>query len=252
MRLAVIADVHADIHALRDALPEAPPPAPDGPLPDLVRSCVPANYWFGRQETRTDVEAIINDVFEDLRLVAWADPNERLPKEDQIRSRIFASIRAEFKVVCAEKGYTSIENGGRKECDLWAVSKKGQVTWIEFKRCWYAKGWNNKPSEQYGTWLDDLRRLGKAKIDSHRYFFLFGFFDFDPRKPSRGGNRLMMRVRSVDAEGLVHNKVEPFQWRNGKLVAHMAAWAWHWRPGIQVRVLPNKALVSPTRHTSRE
>ena len=52
--------------------------------------------------------------------------------------------------------------------------------WLEFKRCWSASGWVNKPPEQIGYWQADLDKLRKVPVRSERYFLLVGFFDFDP------------------------------------------------------------------------
>jgi hypothetical protein len=189
-----------------------------------------------------NIPRIMDDVFADLRAVAKAAPNERLPKEEQIRARIFASIRQEFDVVCAEKGYASINRGSRIESDLWARKKGEPDTWIEFKRCWFGTGWTNKPSEQIKTWSFDLKKLAAAKPSSHRYFFLFGFFDFDPCRSDCATKGLVRAIYDIEPGVLDHAACEQFRWPNGEGVTHMAAWCWHWRPGVRVGVLPQSRL----------
>jgi hypothetical protein len=197
------------------------------------------------------IPRVVDDVFKDLHMVAKAAPNERLPKEEQIRARIFTSICREYDVVCAEKGYASIDDGSRTECDLWARKKNESDAWIEFKRCWYGVGWTNKPTEQIQTWSFDLAKLATVKTASHRYFFLFGFFDFDPCGPSGADRSLVAAIRTIQPRVLEHAVSERFSWPNGEGVTHMAAWCWHWRPGVRVLELPNKALHLTGRFAAR-
>ena len=51
-----------------------------------------------------DVSSIVAAVLDDLALVATSQPNERLPKEEQIRCCIYAMIRPLYRVVCASAG----------------------------------------------------------------------------------------------------------------------------------------------------
>jgi hypothetical protein len=92
-----------------------------------------------------DIRSIVDAVLDDLALVATSVPNERLPKEEQIRCCIYATIRHLFRVVCAERGYGTIDESSPTGCDLWASSPDRPPVWLEFKRCWSAKGWINKP-----------------------------------------------------------------------------------------------------------
>jgi hypothetical protein len=57
-----------------------------------------------------DVARIVDAVLDDLAVVASSTPNERLPKEEQIRCCIYAAIRPLFRVVCAERGCGSIDD----------------------------------------------------------------------------------------------------------------------------------------------
>ncbi len=86
-----------------------------------------------------NIASVIANTLADLALVDSSEPNERLPKEEQIRCSIYAFIRPLYDVVCAERGYGSIDDGSRVECDLWAYSKGSAAVWIEFKRCWSEK-----------------------------------------------------------------------------------------------------------------
>ena len=80
-----------------------------------------------------DVVRIVDTVLEDLSLVATSGPNERLPKEEQVRCCIYAAIRPLFRVVCAERGYGSIDDRSRTECDLWAFSPGQVPVWLRIQ-----------------------------------------------------------------------------------------------------------------------
>ena len=77
-----------------------------------------------------DVARVVDAVLDDLALVATSEPNERLPKEEQIRCCIYATIRPLFRVACAERGYASIDDWSRTECDLWASSPGRVPVWF--------------------------------------------------------------------------------------------------------------------------
>jgi hypothetical protein len=60
-----------------------------------------------------NIPQLVEAMLADLVLVASSQPNERLPKEEQIRCSIYAAIRPSYRVVCAERGYASIDDGSR-------------------------------------------------------------------------------------------------------------------------------------------
>jgi hypothetical protein len=182
-----------------------------------------------------DMSCIVSAVLDDLVLVASFEPNERLPKEEQTRCCIYAAIRPLFAVVCAEHGYGSIDDGSRVECDLWARSSDGAPAWLEFKRCWCAKGWNNKPKEQLCDWQADVDKLRKVPVASERYFLLVGFFDFDPISESdvkRG--QVVRNIRKFHPSQLVCQTSKEFAWRKGDGIKWAGAWVWHWASGVPV------------------
>jgi hypothetical protein len=187
------------------------------------------------QAAKLDVPTVIEAMLADLALVASSQPNERLPKEEQIRCSIYAAIRPLYHVVCAERGYASIDDGSRIECDLWAWSPGVSPVWIEFKKCWSAKGWNNKPPEQLGDWERDLGKLRQLAIDTDRYFVLVGLFDCDPlcerdsaRTPVAGN------IRTFYPSKLIHSASKPFTWRAADGLNCIGAWVWHWPSCTQV------------------
>lgn len=182
-----------------------------------------------------NISHLIGEVFRDLRAVAEAGPNERLPKEEQIRSCIYATLRGGARAVCAEHGYASVNDGSRSECDIWTVAAGGEESWLEFKRCWAVAGWNNKPSEQVESWRYDVGKLRTASRQSDRYFLLVGFFDFDPLAGATPKRRpLIDAIAGFYAEREVFQEATAFTWQNGGTITHMAAWVWHWPPGATV------------------
>ena len=182
-----------------------------------------------------DIPLIIDAVLDDLALVATSEPNERLPKEEQIRCCIYATIRPLFRVVCAERGYGSIDEKSRTECDLWASSPNRPPVWLEFKRCWSATGWINKPPEQLGYWEADLNKVRKVPITSERYFLLVGFFDFDPLDEAASSqSAVVQNIRQFHIRRLVHRASREFAWRTDDGISWVGAWVWHWPCGIVV------------------
>jgi hypothetical protein len=182
-----------------------------------------------------DVARIVNAVLDDLALVATSEPNKRLPKEEQIRCCIYAAIRPLFRVVCAERGYGSIDDKSRAECDLWASSPDRVPVWLEFKRCCSASGWVNKPPEQLGYWEADLDKLRNVPVASERYFLLVGFFDFDPLSEAESSHkRVVQNIRRFHAGQLVHRAWREFTWRADDGICWVGAWVWRWQSGVAV------------------
>jgi hypothetical protein len=183
-----------------------------------------------------DITTIIDAVLADLALVALSQPNERLPKEEQIRCSIYAAIRPLYSVVCAERGYSSIDAGSRIECDLWASSPGQPSVWIEFKRGWSGKGWVNKPPDQLSSWEADVDKLRRLDINSDRYFVLVGLFDCDPLcAHSSARCDVANNIRSFYRTHLVHSSSKPFTWRESDGMNCIGAWVWHWPNGAEIR-----------------
>jgi hypothetical protein len=182
-----------------------------------------------------DIPKVIDAMLTDLALVASSQPNERLPKEEQIRCSIYAAIRHLYHVVCAERGYASIDDGSRIECDLWASSPGAREVWFEFKRCWSAKGWVNKPPEQLRDWEADVEKLRQLSIDAERYFVLVGLFDCDPLcKQDSAGSGIANNIRRFYPMQLVHCDSKPFTWRTGDGMSRIGAWVWRWPSGVAI------------------
>jgi hypothetical protein len=182
-----------------------------------------------------DIPVVIDAMLADLALVASSQPNERLPKEEQIRCSIYAAIRPIYHVVCAERGYASIDDGSRIECDLWASSRGIPPVWAEFKRCWSAKGWVNKAPEQLRDWEADVDKLRKLSVDADRYFVLVGLFDCDPlceQQSARSG--IANNIRGFYRSRLVHSASKPFTWRADDGMSCVGAGVWHWPSGLAV------------------
>jgi hypothetical protein len=181
------------------------------------------------------IEMIINMVLDDLALVAQYQPNERLPKEEQIRCSMYAAVRPMYEIVCAERGYGSIDKGSRMEADLWAFTTGTVPVWIEFKRCWSIAGWNNKPPEQVRDWEADIAKLRSLPIQSDRYFVLVGLFDGDPLPANQSNRKLASLIDTFYSPNLIHSAVRDFRWRQDDGITHLAAWVWFWQKGQQVQ-----------------
>lgn len=174
----------------------------------------------------------------DLRKVASSNPNERLPKEEQIRSRVFAHLLLAAQVVCVERGYVSVDERSSSEVDLWWRTQDGQAHWLEIKRCWHVSGpgWNNKAGEQHGTWTADLKKLAAAPLDDVRVFLLTGFFDFEPlTDPVTTRSPVVTFIRLFQPGRRVASHVAPFSWRTSP-VSHLGIWFWRWAPGDAIAI----------------
>lgn len=176
---------------------------------------------------------IVQEIFFDLKLISSSKPNERLPKEEQIRCCLYSKFRSDFDVLCAERGYGSIDDLSRIECDLWGCKKGSPDVWLEFKRCWAAKkGWNNKPTEQLYSWQADISKLQELPPVSDRYFLLIGFFDIDPQqKDKKSTYPILNNIRNFYPSKLKHFDSQPFSWRKENNITHIAAWVWLWKSG---------------------
>ncbi len=179
-----------------------------------------------------DTIGAVDTLFAELALVAANAPNERLPQEAQTRCCLFAFLRPTYDVICAERGYTSIDEEGRRRCDLLAVKAGKPLLWAEVKHCRCASRWQNKPSEERCKWEDDLDKLRSVPIDSERYFVLVCFSDFDPCAqdlPRRG--RVIRNIRSFHSERLLHQSSRAFTWRAEAGISYVGAWVWRWSAG---------------------
>lgn len=188
-----------------------------------------------------NLDSIVQSVFNDLDQVAMANPNERLPKEEQIRSRIYSTLLCPERTVCCEHGYTPVGQDNEIECDIYTHSNGKPSGWIEIKRCWSGSfGWVTKPAEQLRSWTRDLEKLKTVPICDARYFFLFGVFDFEPIGFS--GTKIpgvIRNIRSFYPENLQHKSSRNFRWR-GEDISHIGAWIWSWQPG-EILELPKQA-----------
>ena len=184
-----------------------------------------------------NIKQLSNSVIEDLNLVSQSEPNERLPKEDQIRSLIFSELKSVFKFVCSERSYQPAGNGNTEECDIWAKGPRSNPTWIEIKRWWSGSiGWVTKPAEQLKSWNKDIYKLSAIENNSNRYFFLVGMFDLDPLQNS--GNRFRGVISNINEfypNNLCHSESRKFSWRDTEMT-NIAIWVWHWKPGEEIAI----------------
>ena len=184
-----------------------------------------------------DIEIITKSIFNELSNLSKSDPNERLPKEEQTRSVVFASIRSLYNFVSVERGYGSVDVGKRTECDIWAKNLGQTDLWAEIKHGWSLDPgfWNNKPSEQFGSWIADISKLQEVPLGSDRYFILVGFFDFNPSSQQRPEPKsLLDKIRFLYPQQRIKEESMPFTWPNGPSIAYAGIWIWYWPSGKEI------------------
>ena len=172
-------------------------------------------------------------IADDLKRVAKSLPNEKLPKEEQVRSCLYAELRPESEAVCVERGYASHESQSTIEVDLWVRHATGTDYWIEIKRFWHvsAPGWVHKPDEQLKNWRADLDKLAKVSLEDNRIFVLVGFLTIDP-----GIDLLTIkdgaihRMNHLYPSFRCHHSIFPFEWRDSP-VRSVSISVWKWRRG---------------------
>jgi len=172
-------------------------------------------------------------ITEDLKKVAQSIPNEKLPKEEQIRSCIYAELRPDFEVVCVERGYDPIENKSSVEVDIWARRTTGERYWIEIKRFWHvsARGWVHKPDEQLGAWQADLNKLANVSREDTRIFILIGFLATDPEIDiSTIQTGAIHRLNNFYPGQRRYQALFPFTWRDSQ-VSRLSVTIWEWSHG---------------------
>lgn len=130
-----------------------------------------------------NIEQIFRDLQFDLQAVN-SRANERLLKEEQIRSSIYCSLRNQGYIVAAERNY---DKNSEAECDLvfWKNSKV--ESWMEIKTARYSKAlneprrldkngkdsWNNGEKGQFISWKKDIEKFYLLKNrDVEKYFVL--------------------------------------------------------------------------------
>ena len=177
---------------------------------------------------------VANGIIKDLRAVSESDPNERLPKEEQIRCQIYSKLISEYQIVSVEKGYGSIDHGKKKECDLWCRDSDGIETWIEIKRCWYGRGFNVKAPDQVKGWKKDIEKLSSCPLNSNRVFVLVALSEMSPDKyKAKKPPQMLSEIGDFYPDRLWGSKGGAFSWRTSSL-GHAEAYFWVWSKGIRL------------------
>lgn len=131
------------------------------------------------------IKLIFKDLKKDLQAINEG-ANERLLKEEQVRSSIYCSLRNQGYYVAAERNY---DKKSEKECDLVFWKDSTSESWMEIKTSWYSpkaskkdkrrldkngnNSWNNKPGKQFDKWKEDIERLKKLNnSELSKYFVL--------------------------------------------------------------------------------
>lgn len=171
----------------------------------------------------------IKDVLLDLQLVSSSTPNERLPKEEQIRTRLFCSLAGNYKYANIERGYQSIDEGNSSECDIWLKSKIGIETWIEIKRCWSGRGFTDKPKEQLESWQKDISKLASIPNNTQRIFILVGVFENNPIL-EKASTKVIHNISTFFDNKVIETQYEHFNWRKSS-IQYVACWVYKWNIG---------------------
>jgi hypothetical protein len=126
---------------------------------------------------------IFDDLKQDLQSINEKS-NERLLKEEQIRSCIFYTLKKQGYIVAAERNYTI---KSEVECDLVFWKNSIPESWMEIKTVRYSKikndprrfdknnkdSWNNGEKGQFLSWIKDIEKfklLRDKKVN--KYFVL--------------------------------------------------------------------------------
>lgn len=184
---------------------------------------------------------IAKGILKDLRAVSNSHPNERLPKEEQIRCQIYSKLISEYPIVSVEKGYGSIDHGLKKECDLWCRDRDGIETWIEIKRCWYGRGFNVKATYQVADWMKDIEKLASCPKNSNRVFVLVALSELSPDKyKDQKQPQMLSEITRFYPDHLSGGEGGSFNWRESSL-GHAEVYFWLWPKGVRLPP-PNHSL----------
>lgn len=184
---------------------------------------------------RIDFDEIAREVIADLNSIAAAEPNERLPKEEQIRASVYAVLRPIAKVVAVERGYWPIESGAKQESDIWMRGRSGEEAWIEIKRAWAGQSFTNRPRSQVSSWDGDLEKLASASPQSARIFLLVAFFDrmphWPPAQDEKGLLRCIFDWQPINR--VYESPANTCKWRSDG-ISHVGIFGWSWLPGEKI------------------
>jgi len=129
------------------------------------------------------IEIIFKDLKQDFQSINKRS-NERLLKEEQVRSSIYSSLRNQGYFVAAERNF---ERSSEMECDLVFWKDSSPESWMEIKTSRYSNckddlrrldkngndTWNNNQKGQFQSWKKDIEKLKKLKDkELPKYFVL--------------------------------------------------------------------------------
>ncbi|SDR81685.1 hypothetical protein [Christiangramia echinicola] len=166
-----------------------------------------------------NIEQIFQDLKFDLQSIS-IKANERLLKEEQIRSSIYCSLRNQGYIVAAERNY---EKNSEVECDLvfWRNSKPESESWMEIKTARYSKAkddvrkldkfgknsWNNGEKGQFNSWKKDIQKFNLLNnIEVEKYFVLVEQC-FDDSLFDKMNSQNLYEIKQLFGE-LKYNKIE--------------------------------------------
>ena len=80
-----------------------------------------------------------------------------------------------------------------------------------------------------------MDKLRKVPVASERYFWLVGYFDFDPMLEfDMTHGQVVRNIRRFHATQLTHQTSKEFAWRKGDGIKWAGVGVWHWASGVPV------------------
>jgi hypothetical protein len=162
-------------------------------------------------------EIIFKDLKQDLQSINER-ANERLLKEEQVRSSIFYSLKKQGYIVAAERNFNKTSE---IECDLVFWNDSNTESWMEIKTARYSnlKGdirrldkngkdtWNNNQSGQFQSWKKDIEKLKRITNKETPKYFVLVEQCFEDSVFDKIYNENLYDVRDY-FEGVKYDKIE--------------------------------------------
>lgn len=171
------------------------------------------------------LENALEDSIAKIKELSVQDPNERLPKEEQIRCFLYHFYTSHSIIAHPEAAYFPAEHGSKEECDLRIIFPDRNEEWIELKTARCATGLQTKLSEESRKWDKDGWKLDHAPSGATRTFVLFTFTEDNP-----DDHDIEFFSKIIDLWPKYPVKkisTHELNWRD-TAVKYVTAWFWQW------------------------
>ncbi len=159
-----------------------------------------------------------------LDKISSSKPNERLPKEEQLRCALFSFYTSKGYLVHPEAAYFPADDGNKEECDLRVITSSKEH-WIEIKTARCASHLQTKTTEEVGRWEKDGWKLENAPENADKIFILYTFTE---NHPDETDSTFFKAIRDLWADYAVTRAcTKKFSWRDTS-VNYVTAWYWQW------------------------